>query len=172
MRYPIGATIGAMRLATSADADAITNIHVSAYEASLGEVVSREVLDVASASRLPMWRALIAEPPTGQAVFVVERDEIVGFVSTGPTRESGVNGAEGEVYALFVHPGQWKTGVGGALLVRALEHMTSLGLSHAKLWVLDANHRARQFYESRGWSNTEVVREDDRGRFFRYAKQI
>ncbi|MEY2397803.1 MAG: hypothetical protein QOJ00_977 [Actinomycetota bacterium] len=162
-----------MRQATVLDAEAIAQLHVAAYEASLAEVVNRDALDRANASRLPMWTSLLADPPPGQAVFVVEREQMVGFVSAGPTRESGAAPeSDGEVYALFVDPRSWGQGVGRALMTRSVQYLTSMHLRHAKLWVFDANYRARTFYESLGWNDTGVERVDDRGRFLRYAYNL
>ena len=76
--------ISRMRRARLGDAEAIARIHVEAYEMSLGEVVSREVLDGAASGRHPMWVALLSEPPPGQAVFVYEDDRVIGFISAGP----------------------------------------------------------------------------------------
>jgi GNAT superfamily N-acetyltransferase len=162
----------AVRRATIDDAEAIAHVHIDAYEASLGGVVDRAVLDRANARRHPMWVALLSEPPEGQAVFVHDDDGVTGFVSTGPSRGRDVSADEGEVYALFVDPSRWGTGVGGSLLERAVEHLRSLGLQEAKLWVLDENDRARRFYEAREWSDLGEVREDERGRFFRYGRRL
>ena len=162
----------AMRRATIADAEAIAKIHVEAYEASLADVTSREVLDEANAGRLAMWKSLLVHPPDGQAVFVVVDDDVTGFVSAGPTRDRGAPSKDGEVDALFVHPARWRSGIGSALLARSLEHLEASGLERAKLWVLDKNDRARRFYEARGWCDTGALREDERGRFLRYATSV
>ena len=85
-----------------------------------------------------------------------------------PSREQ--DPVAGEVYALFVDPPRWGSGIGHALLERGLDHLRSLDLTDARLWVLDRNDRARSFYEARGWVDTGEVREDDRGRFLRYGR--
>jgi GNAT superfamily N-acetyltransferase len=159
-----------MRRGRIDDAEAIARIHVEAYEKSLGEVVSREVLDRAASGRHPMWVALLSQPPMGQAVFVHEDDKVIGFISAGPSRER--DPAAGEVYALFVYSSRWGSGIGDALLKCGLDHLRSLELTDARLWVLDKNDRARTFYEKRGWVDTGQVREDERGRFLRYGRTL
>jgi GNAT superfamily N-acetyltransferase len=161
-----------VRRATSDDAAAIAAIHAEAYERGLGEVVDRAVLDAARLQRRPLWDALLADPPAGQAVFVAEDDEVVGFVSTGPDRDPASGPEVGEIYALFVDPARWRGGVGGALLDTATEYLRTIGVSDARLWVLDANDRARRFYEARGWSDLGIERVDERGRFLRLGRSL
>ena len=82
-------------------------------------------------------------------VFVAERDHrLVGL--------AGVD--ECWLHGLYVVPGEWGTGVATALHDHALGAMD--GCSEAHLWVLQENHRARRFYERRGWrlnGTTRVV---------------
>ncbi|MEY2473469.1 MAG: hypothetical protein QOK28_2798 [Actinomycetota bacterium] len=161
-----------VRRATRDDAAAIAAIHVEAYERGLGEVVDRAVLDAARLQRRPLWDALLADPPARQAVFVAEGEEIVGFVSTGPDRDPVSGPDVGEIYALFVDPARWRVGVGRALLDTAIEYLRSIGVTEARLWVLDANDRARRFYAARGWSDLGIERVDDRGTFLRLGRAL
>jgi ribosomal protein S18 acetylase RimI-like enzyme len=56
----------------------------------------------------------------------------------------------GEVYSLYAHPDAWSTGAGAALLSAARERLRACGRAEAVLWVLEANARARAFYERQG----------------------
>jgi GNAT superfamily N-acetyltransferase len=47
-----------------------------------------------------------------------------------------------------VHQG---TGVGRALMARAVDELRAMGFTEAMLWVLATNPRARRFYEVAGW---------------------
>ena len=161
-----------MRRATVADVDEIARVHVEVYEASLGHVVEAGVLDEARGQRRPMWETLLSSPPEGQAVFVHGDDRVVGFVSAGPDRDAGGARDGGEIYALFVEPDAWGSGLGTELLELGVDHLRSLALPVARLWVLDANARARRFYVREGWSDLGIVREDHRGRFSRYGRDL
>jgi ribosomal protein S18 acetylase RimI-like enzyme len=77
---------------------------------------------------------------------------IVGYAGVGPER-SGVASA-GELYALFVHPDAWGTGVGRALTDAAVGDLRAAGCDTVCLWVLEANERARAFYERYGFTQT------------------
>jgi GNAT superfamily N-acetyltransferase len=54
---------------------------------------------------------------------------------------------------LAVHPDAWGTGLARAGVARALAH------GARRLWVLEANQRARRLYEGLGWSPTGVEQE-------------
>jgi GNAT superfamily N-acetyltransferase len=61
---------------------------------------------------------------------------------------------------LYVRPEWWGSGVAGELHDRAVAALREAGVATARLWVLEANGRARRFYERRGWApdgSTRVV---------------
>ncbi len=62
------------------------------------------------------------------------------------------------LHGLYVAPEEWGSGVAGELHDAALAAMPDCPELH--LWTLEANHRARRFYERRGWrlsGDTRVV---------------
>jgi GNAT superfamily N-acetyltransferase len=65
--------------------------------------------------------------------------------------EAGLAGQVGEVYALYVTPDWWSTGTGRSLMSRAVAALSDAGYERAVLWVLEANARARRFYDRAGW---------------------
>ncbi len=99
-----------------------------------------------------MWRdGLGRTPRPGSATFVVEDGgEVVGFASVGASRDEDAE-QEAELYAIYLHPSRWGTGIGRALLQRAEESMRSSGFRRALLWVLEGNERAERFYRAAGW---------------------
>jgi GNAT superfamily N-acetyltransferase len=74
-----------------------------------------------------------------------------GFVSFGASRDADATPQVGEVYALFVEPGQQGRGHGGNLLLHAQGRLAALGYREATLWVLAGQLSARRFYEGAGW---------------------
>ena len=97
--------------------------------------------------RLAAAHALFEEE--GVRLFVAEADgAIVGVLTLG----------DDELYAIYVHPEWWGTGVGQALLDRAHEEL-ALTCGEAHLTCLAANPRARRFYERNGWQLGETVTE-------------
>ena len=107
--------------------------------------------------REQMWRQFTAS--ASMAVFVAEGERgIVGFVNVGESRDLP---GEGELYAIYVHPDDWGSGAGPALM-RVAHDWLDRRFSSAVLWVFEDNPRARRFYEREGWvaddRRTEVIR--------------
>ena len=140
-----------IRPGTPADAAEVARVHVETWQAAYAHALPREQLQSQSvAARAEMWRRW---PPS----FVAELNgTIVGFVAVGPSRDEG---ADGELFAIYVHPDHWGTGVGRALIEAGEERLRELGHSEALLWVLDDNPRARRFYEIAGWSADGTTRQ-------------
>jgi GNAT superfamily N-acetyltransferase len=94
------------------------------------------------------WEQALADPEV--EVYLAEiGDEHVGSVSVG----------HGFLRTLYVLPTHQGGGVGSALHDHALDRLCALGADEAKLWTLEENHGARQFYERRGWHLNGETRE-------------
>jgi GNAT superfamily N-acetyltransferase len=57
----------------------------------------------------------------------------------------------GIMYALYVEPDHWGKGTGRALFERAQDELQVRGYQDVIVWVLEANARARSFYEHVGF---------------------
>jgi ribosomal protein S18 acetylase RimI-like enzyme len=138
-----------IRPGTHEDAEGVARVHVETWQAAYTHVFPRERLAALStARRAEHWRT---NPP-----IVAEVDgTIVGFVSVGAGLDEGT---DGELYAIYVHPDQWGTGVGRRLIAAGEERLRALGHTEALLWVLEDNPRARRFYEAAGWSTDGTIR--------------
>ena len=66
--------------------------------------------------------------------------------------------AECWLVGLYVIPEEWGTGVADHLHDDVVERMRAAGCREARLWCLEENHRARRFYERRGWRLVEETR--------------
>lgn len=104
------------------------------------------------------------EPSDRAGILVAAGDPwISGFVSFGPSRDSGADRERtGEVNAIYVLPQAWGTGVGRRLMSAAVERLSDAGFTEAILWVLDTNARARGFYAAAGWADDGAVKTDQR----------
>ena len=156
-----------IRSATKADADGITDVQVSSWRAGYAHVFPESVLyaDDFDSTRRNFWtlwrfapghRVAVAVTPTGDG------ERIVGFSSYGPERERarGFTG-RGEVWALYLHPDSWGTGLADELLEYTETRLKTEGFDSAVLWVLDDNPRARRFYERFGWSASGIEADFD-----------
>jgi GNAT superfamily N-acetyltransferase len=90
--------------------------------------------------------------------------DLIGFAAFGPERreddDPGQPGSEppdhgpAELYAIYVVPSRWSTGAGSALLDGVIALAAQSGYTDMSLWVLEANDRARRFYEQAGFALT------------------
>jgi ribosomal protein S18 acetylase RimI-like enzyme len=138
-----------IRPGTPEDAEAVARVHVETWQEAYTHVFSSEALaGLSVAERAEMHRRW---PP-----LVADVDgQIVGFVSVGRSRDED---ADGELYAIYVHPEHWGTGVGRALIIAGEKRLRQLGYKDVLLWVLEDNPRARHFYEAAGWSTDGTTR--------------
>jgi GNAT superfamily N-acetyltransferase len=97
------------------------------------------------------WQTTFDEPEYG-VVVAEDRARLVGFASFGPSRDDDAPPGTGEIPAIYVDPAVLGTGVGRQLFDAAAANLRGRGFTRATLWVLEANDRARRFYEKAGWS--------------------
>ena len=147
-----------IRPASPDDAPAIETIRVRGWQTAY-----RHVFPAADLDALPIdperWRSRILVPPPGWTTIVCEDDgHVVGFASTGPSRDEE---ELGELYAIYVEPEAWSTGAGRALMIEA-ETTLAHEYGAALLWVLEDNPRARNFYERAGWAPDGVTKAEER----------
>ncbi|HEY0415022.1 MAG TPA: GNAT family N-acetyltransferase [Gaiellaceae bacterium] len=147
-----------VRLATSADSLAIERARVHGWRTAYRHVFPPDDLDAMPVDG-ERWRSRLDVPPPGWTTVVAEHEGVVvGFASVGPSRdEEGI----GELYAIYVDPMAWSTGVGRALMEEAEARLVS-EYDAAFLWVLEENPRARQFYERAGWAPDGARKAEER----------
>jgi GNAT superfamily N-acetyltransferase len=77
--------------------------------------------------------------------------ELLGLTACGESRDPDAGATVGEVRTFFVAPGQWRRGVGRALMEAALKDLRERGYAEATVWSFAANDRANAFYEAQGF---------------------
>lgn len=99
------------------------------------------------------WRdRLFGADATGEVGFVATVDgRVVGAAIAGV---AAADPTQGEFARLYVHPDHWAGGVGRQLYDAALAHLAAEGFDRVRLKVLEANVRAREWYERLGWQPT------------------
>ena len=146
---------GGMRRAVVADASAIARIHVETWRAAYAGVLPDSYLvGMTRGKQAAGWVRAIASERAGFLTLVMEEAGagIVGFVSAGPVRKSGLPhdcGIKGEVCTLYVGSDWQGRGYGRALLQGALANLFENDLGGVVVWVLEANP-SRFFYEAMG----------------------
>ncbi|PZU47044.1 MAG: GNAT family N-acetyltransferase [Microbacterium sp.] len=131
------------------EASAIADVHVATWKEAYSDLLPDDYFsEEYVAGRHRMWQHVLTHPRDDMLVRVAEADgEIVGFAWVGPGE--GVNGEEAPrerlLYAIYVLAAQYGTGIGQALLDKAL------GDGPAMLWVAKENPRATAFYLRNGF---------------------
>lgn len=140
-----------LRAATPADRHAVAVLHARSWRVAYRGLIEQAYLDgltpEALADRYTFGRVGLRMPST---LVAVDGPTIRGFATTGLCRDGDVPNF-GELMALYVDPAHVGAGVGTLLVTAARERLRSIGVTGAVLWVLDANTRARRFYERDGW---------------------
>lgn len=133
------------------DIESIANLHAQSWRASYGGILSDDFLDHrAHRDRLAVWQDRLSSTRTKPMfLLVAELDvRLAGFICVFPD-EDAVFGSF--LDNLHVAPDLTGQGIGRQLLSEAARHLLRDG-SRVGLyfWVLEQNHRARQFYERAG----------------------
>jgi GNAT superfamily N-acetyltransferase len=143
-----------IRAATPEDAHSVAQVHVDSWRHAYRGLLPDDYLDALSVEdREAMWLGAFSDPAARTGAFVAEAEgRVVGFASFGPTRDEDARNGTGEIPAIYVAPSVLGTGVGRGLLAAAIDGLREAGFGRATLWVLEANERARRFYEKAGWT--------------------
>jgi ribosomal protein S18 acetylase RimI-like enzyme len=138
--------------ASPEDCEAVAQVHVAGWQAAYANILDPAFLASLSIERrAESWRRVLAE---GKSELLVGRvgSSVVGFASFGPSRDADAPAGRGELWALYLDPQAWSTGVGRTLWLAARERLLSLRFSSVSLWVLERNARAIRFYCAAGFT--------------------
>lgn len=153
-----------LRDATPADARALATVQVASWRAAYRGLMPDEVLDGLSVPELGrVWSGrFAARPPRTSVVVATDARRLVGFAAAGPplVPTDRADPTSGDLYALYLDPDRWGRGIGTSLQTAALDRLGTHGFTHAGLWVLEGNQRARRFYHRTGWTDTGRTRID------------
>lgn len=139
------------RRATGEDALAVAEVHLGAWRVAYRGVIPDEYLDALDVEARASRYTFDATGPDDLATWIaLDNGAVVGFVTIGPCGDDDATGA-GEIFALYVAPARWRSGIGARLMAGGGERLRERGFVDAVLWVLERNLQARAFYEARGW---------------------
>lgn len=135
--------------------------HVRAWQTAFRGIVPGERLDALRVERsADRFRRYLAPPESADKRFILAEsgDLALGFVGFGATRHEDVDPARvAEVHGLYVHPANWRRGVGRRLRHAAVERLAADGYDTATLWTLAECEASRAFYEAQGWCTDGFV---------------
>ena len=161
-----------IRTATLEDVAAIATVHIASWRGAYVGLISDSYLDsLDHEQRTAQWREQLTAP--GTRTWVAEREgRVQGFVSVGPSRDEDAPLAAQEIYAIYLEPNAWGSGIARELLRTVLGELPPT--APLSLWVLADNERARHFYRRHGLVVDGVERLEDIGgtgyRVVRYVR--
>lgn len=140
-----------VRPAVAGDAMSVAEVAVRSWQEAYRGLVDQAYLD----GLRPEDRARRYDFGNGDAgerhtLVAVDDGAICGHITVGRSRDDDMAGS-GEVWAVYVDPLRWRSGVGRALLAAGCDHLSKAGYPRAHLWVISGNLRARGVYERTGW---------------------
>jgi GNAT superfamily N-acetyltransferase len=133
--------------ATVGDAELCFGIARTAAVAAFRHIFPPDLYEFPANAIRADWISALTDP-NGETYIAFEDDEAVGVVTV----------SHGVLQTLYVLPEFWSQGIGGTLHDLALDRLREVNVHEARLWTLTENHRARAFYEKRGWSLTGRTR--------------
>ena len=142
-----------IRSATPEDAEAIGRMHWASWREAYAHLLPAGFwTEETEAGWIEGWRRNLAgTSDTVTLRIAVHGDEVVGFVSAGPSRPNETAGApvrDRELWALYVRESEYGSGLAHDLLTAVLPEEVP-----AELWVFEANLRARAFYAKHGFTS-------------------
>lgn len=127
---------------------------MASWRAAFTGLVPQDFLDAMDpASIAASWADSIAAGRSRLHVAVLD-NQVIGYAGVGPERDPAAPPHTGELYALYVHPDYWGTGAGRALADAACADLRAADCTTVRLWVLEANTRARRFYRRYDFTET------------------
>ena len=151
-----------VRVANFEDMKQAGHIMSVSFRTAFRDFVSREMLDACAGeeSCTALLEGIFRE---GKVHFLMGENS--GMLCWQSTEEGA------EIIAIHSLPESWGTGLGEAMLGKAL---AQIGDRPVFLWAFKENHRARRFYEKHGfrWDGSERVSEFDGAMEVRYVKTV
>jgi ribosomal protein S18 acetylase RimI-like enzyme len=106
------------------------------------------------------WFALIEDPAL--SMLLAEDDgELLGFSTSGESRDDDAAPSVGEIRSFFVAGGSGGQGIGRDLMAAALDSLRERGCTEATVWSFAANERANAFYERAGFTRDGAERTEE-----------
>jgi ribosomal protein S18 acetylase RimI-like enzyme len=146
------------RTAVADDAERVALLHADSWRRHYRGAYADAFLDGdVVANRRDVWSSRLAAPSAAATATVVAEDDggLLGFVHVVFDADDTWGSL---IDNLHVTNNRRRTGVGGALLVRAAEAVRErAGGQAVYLWVLEQNTAAQQFYRALGGTCVEVA---------------
>ena len=151
-----------IRQAAVEDAQTIAEVHVHSWQWAYRGLFPDHYLESLSIGEgADAHRRRIASETEGRTWVAEHQGRIVGFATTGPSRDPDASPQTGEIGAIYLRHDATGKDIGRALQAHAVHDLWQRGYEQATLWVLESNVRARRFYEKAGWITDGTTKTED-----------
>lgn len=151
-----------VRPAAVADAQAIAGVHIRAWQAAYRGMLADAYLDgLDTTERGRWWRNQLEHPDWGTTWVAQIEQDVVGFLSLGPSRDEDADSRTLEIYSVYLEPPLIGSGVARDLMRTALADVPAR--SAVTLWTAAQSERARHFYRRHGFSPDGTERTEEIG---------
>ena len=143
-----------IRDARPEDAERIAEINAAGWRTAYVGMIESDRLD---AIDIAEWARTIREnlqrlSKGSFSIVAVVDGEIAGSAYVvSPSSDDDLGPEYSELVAIYVDPGNWRHGIGTALLDAAQARAARSGSTQMSLWTLTENAPAQAFYEHHGW---------------------
>ena len=155
-----------IRSANINDARGIATVHIKMWQEAYKGKIPQSFLDSMSVEkRTENWKKELKNSHKGSHAFVADNDSVTGWITGGVSRDENASKEVGELYGVYVLPGQTGKGIGSKLMTHLLDKLKKEGYRKITLWVLDTNEKTRKWYESKGWKVEGATKTEKREGF-------
>ena len=140
-----------IRKALQKDAFEYAANHIACWRAAYRGILSDEYLKSMDALKMAEANQRILGEPGIYKCYYAERDgAMIGRLVINKSRDEDKAGS-GEIAAMYLLGEFWGKGYGREMMDFSLAELKRMGHDDVLLWVLEANSRARRFYEKCGF---------------------
>lgn len=129
----------------------ISNIYESSWKYAYKGIIPQDYLDSIPTGR---WADAIRKDGMNNLVLL-ENGMFIGTASFCKSRWKEYSDY-GEIVSIYFLPDYIGKGYGKLLLNKCIEQLKQCGFCKVLLWVLEDNHRARNFYEKNGFTCSDI----------------
>ena len=138
--------------------DDISRIYALSWKKAYRGIIPDDYLNSLSETR---WSQRLKKD-SDTLFLAVEDGILIGGSTYSPARDKAMEGW-GEIISLYLLPSHYHKGIGTELFKTVIGELNRLGFEKIYLWVLEENHSARAFYESKGFTFNGDINIDDIG---------
>jgi Sortase and related acyltransferases len=134
------------------DAEAVENLRIASWQAGFSGILPDRFLRNLTGDIERRRTDTIERGKIGVDLVAFIDDELVGWASGGPNRDPDLNPHHyAEMYACYIKPGHWRSGIGRKLVIQALEALEQQRPQKITAWILCDNIRSRELAHSLGF---------------------